>query len=133
MFHLAPRRKLRLEIIPMVDVIMFLLVFFMLFSSLKTSSAGLSINLPKAVTGTTQSPSEVTVTVGREGGTYLNNVKLDSSTLQKRVQEILAKRPDTLVIIRGDKQAPYDYIVKAIDNVREVGASRLALAVDLTR
>lgn len=122
-------KRIRLDIIPMIDVIFFLLVFFMLFTTFKTTPAGLNIELPKAVTAQEQQPSELVVNISKDGVMYVNGEQVTSQRLKALVKDRLKKQPDLFVIIKADKQALYDYVVQAMDDVRAVGGYRLGLAV----
>lgn len=133
MFERAVRRRPRIEIVPMIDVIFFLLVFFMLFSTFKVEPSGLDVDLPKAQTAGEQPASPLVITVAKTGQLYLGGQAIDGDALRKSVREALVEDPDLAVVIKGDKRAEWDSIVYAIDIVRAVGGSRLGLAVDIQR
>ncbi len=122
-------KRIRLDILPMIDVIFFLLVFFMLFTTFRTTPAGLNIELPKAVTAQKQQPTELTVNVAKDGSMYVDKEKVNGQRLRQLVKERLDKQPNLFVIIEADKQALYDYVVVAMDHVRASGGYKLGLAV----
>lgn len=123
------RKKPTVQILPMIDVIFFLLVFFMLFTTFKTSPAGLNLELPRAVTADKQAPSQVTISIAEDGRLYLGGRRVSSQILKQEVGKIVQKRPDVFVVIKADKDARYDYIIQAMDDVRQVGGYRFGLAV----
>lgn len=129
--RLPPRRRPRVEIIPLIDVIFFLVLFFVLTTTFRQESLGLELELPKAVTGNPQQPSEIVISVDRNGVLYLDGSRTDARQLQASVQQAVSRHPDTFVIIRGDQDTPYRHVVRAMDLVREVGGYRLGLAVEL--
>ncbi|BAS27558.1 ExbD/TolR family protein [Limnochorda pilosa] len=123
------RPRTAVNIVPLIDVMFFLVVFFMLFTTFRTEPAGLDVQLPRAATARQNVPSELVVTVREDGRFYLGGRAVTSAELQQEIRRALADRPDLLVIIRGDRRARYEQVVRAIDDVRSVGGYRLALAV----
>lgn len=125
-----PRRKARIEIIPMIDVIFYLLVFFMLFTTFKVEPTGVNIALPKAATASSQAAEHIVITVDRSGKTYFGQYPATLAEVTERAREALAEDPDTLFIVKADKDIKVDTLVQALDAVRLAGASRLALGVE---
>ncbi|NMB11136.1 MAG: biopolymer transporter ExbD [Firmicutes bacterium] len=123
------RKKPNVQIVPLIDVIFFILVFFMLFTTFRTQPAGLNLELPKAATSDKQSPSQVTVSIAADGRMYLGDRQVTSAALRSEVSKALQRRPDLFVVIRADKNARYDYVVQAMDDIRQVGGYRFGLAV----
>lgn len=123
------RKKPNVQIVPLIDVIFFILVFFMLFTTFRTQPAGLNLELPKAATSDKQSPSQVTVSIPADGRMYLGDRQVTSAALRSEVSKALQRRPDLFVVIRADKNARYDYVVQAMDDIRQVGGYRFGLAV----
>lgn len=107
----------------------FLVLFFVVFTTFRTEPAGLDVQLPSASTARENVPSELVVTVREDGRFYLGDRAVSSTQLQQEIRRALADRPDLLVVIRGDRRARYEQVVRAIDDVRAVGGYRLALAV----
>lgn len=126
------KRKVRIEILPMIDVVFFLLVFFMLFATIEANPTGIDVNLPKAATGSQEPKTSFVITVDQSGTLYVEGRALTPDQLRTSVDKTLKARPDTFVIIKGDKRTDYEYIVKAMDEVRKVGGSKLGLAVERT-
>lgn len=131
--RLPPRRRPRVEIVPLIDVIFFLVLFFVVTTTFRQDPLGLELELPRAVTGNPQEVSEIIISVDRNGAMYLDGAPADATQIQQTVQQTVAQRPDTFVVIRGDQDAPYRHVVRAMDLVREVGGYRLGLAVELGR
>jgi len=117
------------NIVPLIDVMFFLVLFFVVTTTFRTETAGLDVQLPTAATARQNVPSELVITVREDGRMYVGDRAVTSAQLQQEVRRALANRPDLLVIIRGDRRARYEYVVQAIDDVRAVGGYRLALAV----
>ena len=123
-------KKARIEIIPLIDTVFFLLVFFMMSSLSMTVYRGLSVDLPKAATGQAQLPDETaTVTVDREGQTFLNKRPLAPAGITAELRGLVAARPDLLVVLSADEAVAHGRVVEAMDAVRAAGVARLAVAV----
>ena len=86
----APRRA-RIEIIPMIDVVFFLLVFFMMASLAMTIYQGLPVNLPEAASGQRNAAETASITLSRDGGSFLNSEPVTVATLGGRIRPLLAK------------------------------------------
>lgn len=126
------RHRPRVEIINMVDVMFFLLAFFMVFSTFRTSPATLNLDLPRAVTATREAPSEVVVSIDRQGRYFLNGRPVSLAQMTTLVGDAVRRQPDQLVVVRADREVQYDRVVQAIDALRRAGAYRLGLAVQVS-
>ena len=126
------RRRPRVEIVNMVDVMFFLLAFFMLFSTFRTTPAAIDVDLPRAVTAQREPAGEMMVTIDAQGRMFVDGRQVSSQQLQALAGQAVQRRPDVLVIVRADRQVQYDRVVEAIDAVRRAGVYRLGLAVQLT-
>jgi biopolymer transport protein ExbD len=114
----------------MIDIIFFLLVFFMLFTTFKTTPNGLNVNLPKAKTVTEQQQQQMVVNLSAKGKIYLEGELLSKATLKDKVATKVKEDPEIVVIVKADRQIVYDKVVEVMDAVRQVGAYKLALAAD---
>lgn len=127
------RRPPRVEIVPMIDVMFILVVFFMLSTTFRTEPAGIQVDLPKAATGAVQEQAELRITVTEQGAMFVNGVSAGADQLRNQVRQAVTARPDTIVIVSADRRVAYDHVVRAMDLAREGGAFRLALSVDSPR
>ena len=132
----VPRQRLekaRIEIIPMIDIIFFLLVFFMVSTLSMTINHGLPVNLPKAASSQQDLRETFNVTVMQDGTLFLNKEPITLTELGQQVKTGLEKDPELVVIINADDQALHGAIVSVMDEVRLAGVSRLAIAVQAER
>jgi len=121
--------KARIEIIPMIDIIFFLLVFFMISTLSMTINRGLPVNLPKAASSQSNLRESFNITVTREGDIFLNKESITLQEISQRVQAGLVKDPELLAVINADDHAIHGTVVEIMDKVRLAGVSRLAIAV----
>ena len=128
----VPRQKsdkARIEIIPMIDIIFFLLVFFMVSTLSMTVNRGLPVNLPKAASSQKDLRENFNITVTQDGTIFLNKEPTTLAALGQQVKAGVDKEPELAVIINADDQSLHGAIVAVMDEVRLAGASRLAIAV----
>ena len=120
-------RKARIEIIPMIDIMFFLLVFFIMITLHMIPNAGLRTQLPSSATSQALPPPQVTVTLATDG-----SLSVDGRTLSlAQLTTLLAARADvahTVVTIAGSKEAQIQHLVSVMDACRTAGVSQIALA-----
>ncbi len=124
------RRRARIEIIPLIDIIFFLLATFVMVSLSMVKNQGIPVNLPHAKTGEAQSKevsSSVTVTVTDTNRVFLDKELVDWETLPARLKELQARQPDLRVVFNGDQLAYFGDVVKALDEARRAGIERVAI------
>ena len=109
------------DITPMIDVIFFLLVFFMVFFTVRTAPLGLNVELPRAVTGNPQASARFEVAVDKTGAMYVSGNKVTSAQLRQALAERLQVNPDMFVIVNADKEVRYEYVVNTLDEIRSAG------------
>jgi biopolymer transport protein ExbD len=125
--------KARIEIIPMIDVIFFLLVFFMVSTLSMTMNRGLPVNLPTAATSQKEVREHLNLTLTQDGEMFLNKAPISLEDLGPRVSADLAGEPELLVIINADGDVRHQAVVEVMDALRWAGVARLAIAVRAER
>ena len=122
------RRKARIEIIPLIDVIFFLLATFVMVSLSMVRNQGINVNLPSAATGAAQERERaVTIIITRAGDIYLNQAKLAPGLLPQRLKQLKTENPDVRVFINGDKEAYFGNAIQILDEVRSAGITKVAI------
>ena len=121
--------KARIEIIPMIDVIFFLLVFFMISTLSMTINRGLPVNLPTAATAQKEVRENVNLTVTQDGKIFLNKQLTTLQDMGQRVKAALAADPQLTVVVNADGQVLHSTVVDILDQLRLAGVSGLAIAV----
>ncbi len=117
------RKRARIEIIPLIDVIFFLLATFVLFTLSLNKSEGVSVALPESVTGVPRDPSEtVTISVTKAGtiAWYMDEPILLEDFIN-RVAELHIRNPDWRILINADRDAEFSRVVYVFDEVRKAG------------
>ncbi len=121
-------RRGRIEIIPMIDVMFFLLATFMLASLSMQNIHSLTVDLPKGKAAATHPREPVTLTVTRKGELYLNHTRVTLDTLTATLKPML-KDHEGAVIVNADQGALNGTVVQAMLKARQAGAARLLIAV----
>ena len=122
-------RKARIEIIPMIDTIFFLLVFFMISTLSMAHYNGLPVNLPKAATGQPPPSESVTVTIAPDGKIFIDREDVSRERIRDTLLKRLEKNPDLLVLITADERVEHGVVVDVMDAARQAGVSKMAIAV----
>ena len=123
------RKRARIEIIPMIDVVFFLLVFFMMASLSMTVYRGLPVNLPRATSGSTPPAESAAITVSRDGQAYLDRQPVTREVLGQRLRGLVGANPLVAIIITADEAAMHGRVVDVLDEVRTAGVTRMAIAI----
>jgi biopolymer transport protein ExbD len=122
-------KKARIEIIPMIDTIFFLLVFFMISTLSMTQYRGMPVNLPKAASGQ-QAPAEsAAITIDKDGRLFLNQQVVEKVALGDALKQQLAKNAEMLVVINADDGAAHGQVVEVMDIARAANVTKMAIAV----
>jgi biopolymer transport protein ExbD len=122
------RRRGRIEIIPMIDVMFFLLATFMLASLSLQNLHSLRVDLPRGQSAPLQAKTPVTLTVTRAGDILLNETAVTLETLAPTLQAMLPS-PDANVVVAADSGAPTGVVVQAMLRAREAGAAHFLFAI----
>jgi biopolymer transport protein TolR len=119
-----------INVVPYIDVMLVLLVIFMITAPLL--SQGVKVDLPRAAAQPVESQDQETlvVTVDRQGNYFLDDRRISSEELRRKVAAILRLRPKTPVLIRGDRQANYGEVVKAMTLMQSAGAPSVGLLTE---
>lgn len=128
-----PQKKTRLEIIPLIDVMFFLLASFMMVSLTMTKQQTIKVNLPVAsATQPDFKPDMINLAVNATGDIYLDTQLVSLPDVEKKLSARYGQDPNTPVYISGDAETRHADMVKALDVVRRVGFNKVAFNVKPT-
>ncbi|MES2088722.1 MAG: biopolymer transporter ExbD [Pseudomonadota bacterium] len=114
---------------PLIDVMLVLLVIFMLTAPLMTSS--LKLNLPKAEAAPSSvAPQSLSISLSASGQTYLNSSLVTMAALTAQARETARQHPDTEVQLRADTVVPYGRVAELIGALQEAGLNRIAFVTE---
>ena len=127
--HVYPERIV-FQIAPMVDILLFLLVFFILTWNFSRNEAELDVKVPAAQEGkeTRRPAGEVILNVKKDGGIVMNRRPMSSEELLETLTRIAKLYPDQAVILRGDENVDYRFVVDVLDVCRAANIWNVAFA-----
>jgi biopolymer transport protein ExbD len=129
------RKRARIEIIPLIDIIFFLLATFVMVSLSMTRNQGVQVALPSAASASTlmdqtQQSQALTLSVTSKGEVFFNKEKIALAQLPFRLQTFKAMESDPKVIVNGDATADFKTVVQVLDEVRRAGIVKVGISTD---
>lgn len=132
-----PTPMIEINLIPMMDVLMAVLTFFIVISmTLSTGQNVIGVNLPQTDTGAKPSvpdaktPEPLMVGMNQQGQIIIQNKTIEPAQLNIQLQTYLQKSPNGVVVFQADKTLTYEKLAKVLGQIRAIGGDRVALAVD---
>ena len=122
------KKKPRIEIIPMIDTMFFLLVFFMIATLSMTIQHGMPVSLPTAESSTDTMAEHVSLTLTREGRLYYNKEAITLQELEMRLANLRQSSSDPSLLINADEEVPHGRVIKVMDLIRLSGITSMSIA-----
>lgn len=132
MAALGPRRRgimSDINVTPLVDIMLVLLVIFMLTAHLIARQA-IEVELPRAANSTALTPTTLAVTLTRDGALYLGSEPISDKGLRAAVRAAVGRDPKAQAIIVGDKAVPHGRVVWVLDTIKSLGVTSFAIQID---
>jgi biopolymer transport protein TolR len=120
-----------INIIPLVDVILVLLLIFMLTAPLMYR--GIDVNLPKSAGEPTAVEERMVLTVTKEQTLYVNDKPVALGALEQTLRDLFKNRQDKTLYLRADQALQYGLVVETMDRVRRAGIEKLGMVTEPTR
>ena len=117
----------RVEVIPMIDIMMFLLVFFVVISLRMIAGTGVAMELPGSKTTTRIETSAITIGVTKTGETVLDGKPVTQEALRERLAA-LKQAQKVEVVLAGDRDASLQTLLTVMDTVRSAGITTVGIA-----
>ncbi len=115
---------------PLVDVMLVLLIIFMITVPVLTQSV--DIELPQASSASgKQAPDPITLSVDADGVFYWDNERIEMSVLKQRLKTTAEQQPQAQIHIRGDKKTAYEHVIQLMVSAQQVGLNRLGFITEL--
>jgi biopolymer transport protein ExbD len=125
-----PHKKARIEIIPLIDIMFFLLASFMMVSLSQVHMKGMKVNLPTGQSGETQSKRDyISVSVDKDGHAYFDKQEMNYDELFVILKKTYADNPDAKVFVRGDAETVHGNIIRVLDILRSSGFYKIAFEI----
>jgi biopolymer transport protein ExbD len=125
-----PHKKARIEIIPLIDIMFFLLASFMMVSLSQVHMKGIKVLLPTGQSGETQSKRDyISVSVDSNGNPYFDKEEMSYEKLISTLQRVHQENPEAKVFVRGDANTVHANIIHVLDILRSVGFYKIAFEI----
>jgi biopolymer transport protein ExbD len=130
--HKAPPPVADINVTPMVDVMLVMLIIFMVITPML--SKGVSVDLAKTKNPIPMQAADksdaIVCAVTKDGKTYLNTTQMNAEDMPAKVKDLLANRVDKTVFVKADSRARYERVVDVVDNLRAAGVDNLGLLTE---
>jgi biopolymer transport protein ExbD len=128
-------KRARIEIIPLIDIIFFLLATFIMVSLSMTKNQGVQVALPTAGSAASLGDNQemekaVTLTVTAKGELFYNKDKITIAQLPMKLSTLKATSKDPRVILNSDAGADFKHVVAVLDEVRKIGIGKVGINTD---
>ena len=126
-------KRARIEIIPLIDIIFFLLATFIMVSLSMTKNQGIQVALPTAASVAPledDTDKTVTLSVSPKGDVFYNKEKITLAQLPLRLQTLKTTVKEPKVIVNSDTAADFKHVVAVLDEVRKIGITKVGINTD---
>jgi biopolymer transport protein TolR len=120
-----------INIVPLVDVVLVLLLIFMLTAPMMYR--GIDVNLPRAAARPTAVEERMVLTVTRDGGLFLNERRMTRTGLEQALRDAFKNRRDKTLYLKADAGLAYGAVIATMDRVRRAGIERLGMVTEPLR
>ncbi len=125
-----PKKHARIEIIPLIDIMFFLLASFMMVSLSQTTMKGMKVALPVGSSGQTQSKKDyVSFSVDRDGYIYFDKERIEYFDVPVKLRGLFQANPEAKIFIRGDRDALHGNVTRLLDQIRSTGFTKIAFEI----
>ncbi|PSB35299.1 ExbD/TolR family protein [Chlorogloea sp. CCALA 695] len=132
-FRASTSQMPEINLVPMMDVLMTILTFFIIISMTMTAQQqSVNIDLPSTNAGanTVKTPDPLVVGLTNQGTLEVANNAVTDAQLSQQMQVYLQTNPNGAVVLQADKKLPYEQVVQVLGKMRDVGGDRVSLAID---
>ena len=123
-------KKPKIMIIPMIDIIFFLLVFFMMSMLTMVVQKSISLNLPQTVTSKLDIEKALPVAVTSDRQIYVEQEKIPRETFRRRMEIEKNRNPNLSIVLRADTKSEHGDFVFVLDQLKSVGISKIGIATE---
>jgi len=130
--HESPPPVADINVTPMVDVMLVMLIIFMVITPMLTKGVSVDMVMTKnpVAMQAADKTDAVIVAVTRDGKSYLGSTQVPADQMPQKVKDLLTNRLDKMVFLRADSRARYEKVVDVVDNLRAAGVDQLGLLTE---
>ena len=124
----SSRKRARIEIIPLIDIMFFLLATFLMVSLSMIKNQGVQVNLPAAATSAPQEQKDFAViSITEQGDIFYNKEKIEPEQLRPYLESLRDTYAEPKIFINGDEKVVFGKVVNVLDEARQVGIVKVAI------
>ncbi|WP_295280693.1 biopolymer transporter ExbD [Veillonella sp.] len=117
-------------IIPMIDIVFFLLVFFMMSTLYMNTEQQIPLSLPKASSSSAKTIEPITISLTSTHKMYLNEREINPNDLSNEIKAIVNKMPEQAFVVRASKDVVYNDVIEILDDLKVNGARFVSVATE---
>ena len=125
------RRRVRIEMLPLIDIVFLILVFFIYAALSMAVHRGIPVLLPKSTTAKIDKKLILSVTIKADGTIYLDKEPVSLDTLEQALKRTAGK--ETGVLLFSDRSLPYQKLFQVLDRIRKAGLTRVSLQAEVDK
>lgn len=125
--HLKTGRKLRIEMLPLIDIVFLLLVFFIYAMLSMAVHRSLPVSLPSSSTSGIDRDQLLSVTIKADGALYIDREMVESGRLAESLKKKARSHSEAGVMLFADRDISYQMIFSVLDQIRTAGINRISL------
>ncbi len=132
-FRASKSQMPEINLVPMMDVLMTILTFFIIISmTLTAQQRSVNIDLPSTNAGANDvnAPDPLIIGLTRQGQIAIADKLVTEAQLNQQMQTYLQTNPQGAVVLKADKKLPYEQVIQVLGKMRNVGGDRVSLAID---
>jgi len=129
--NLQTVKRARIEMLPLIDIVFLLLVFFIYAMLSMAVHRGLPVVLPTSSTAKIDKHLIVSVTIKTDGTIYLDKEKMSLENLERALRQRAMRRKETGVLLFADRNLPYQTLFRVLDQIRIAGLNRISLQAEV--
>lgn len=121
--------EMEINLIPMIDIMLILLIFFMVATTIKSTDKTLPIELPHSAASIDTQPDESLLVIGLDatGNKYLAADKVTTDVLHERIRQAAALNKEQTVRVDADRLTPYEHVVEVVELCQFEGLRNISL------
>lgn len=119
-----------INVIPLVDVVLVLLVIFMVTAPMLYR--GIDINLPKSATNTIKPETRAVLSIERDQRLYLDKDPISIVQLERKLRVLKDQSSEVSIFLRADREVPYGTVVQVMDSIKKAGIEKLGMVTEPT-
>jgi biopolymer transport protein TolR len=118
-----------INVTPLVDVMLVLLIIFMVTAPMMMH--GVKVNLPKTESKSIKTKEDpLLLTITKQKLVFIEDYKVELKALKKKLKKIFANRADKEILLQGDKDVPYGFVIKVMSQVKEAGITKVGMITE---